>query len=55
MGIRAAQARGENLGLSDDEVTFDGALETSDSAVPKLGDETLKKGYCMILVIARKA
>ena len=41
--MRAAQARGENLGLNDDEVAFYDALETSDSAVLELGDETLKK------------
>lgn len=41
--MKAAQARGENLGLTDDEVAFYDALETSDSAVLELGDETLKK------------
>lgn len=41
--IRAAIARGENLGLSDDEVGFYDALEVNDSAVQVLGDETLKQ------------
>lgn len=40
--IKAAQTRGENLGLNDDEVAFYDALETSDSAVQVLGDDTLK-------------
>jgi type I restriction enzyme R subunit len=40
--MRAADARGEELGLSEDEVAFYDALETNDSAVKVLGDETLK-------------
>ncbi|MFH0801323.1 MAG: type I restriction endonuclease subunit R [bacterium] len=40
--IREAGQRGENLGLSDDEVAFYDALEVNDSAVKVLGDETLK-------------
>jgi type I restriction enzyme R subunit len=40
--MRAANARGEELGLSDDEVAFYDALETNDSAVKVLGDETLR-------------
>ena len=40
--MRAAGQRGEELGLSDDEVAFYDALETNDSAVQVLGDETLK-------------
>lgn len=39
--MREAQARGEGLGLIDDEVAFFDALETNDSAVAVLGDETL--------------
>ena len=45
--MRAAEQRGEKLGLSDDEVAFYDALETNDSAVKVLGDEALR-------VIARK-
>ncbi len=41
--MKAAQVRGESLGLSDDEVAFYDALEANDSAVLELGDETLKK------------
>ncbi|HEY9651515.1 MAG TPA: type I restriction endonuclease subunit R [Coleofasciculaceae cyanobacterium] len=40
--IRQAQSRGENLGLTEDEVAFYDALEVNDSAVQVLGDETLK-------------
>ena len=40
--LREASARGEQLGLSDDEVAFYDALETNDSAVQVLGDETLR-------------
>ncbi len=40
--MRKAGARGEELGLSEDEVAFYDALETNDSAVKVLGDETLK-------------
>ena len=40
--MREANARGERLGLSEDEVAFYDALETNDSAVQVLGDETLR-------------
>ncbi len=40
--MRAAGIRGEALGLSEDELAFYDALETNDSAVKILGDETLK-------------
>ncbi len=40
--MRAANARGELLGLSEDELAFYDALETNDSAVKVLGDETLR-------------
>ncbi len=39
--LREANARGEDLGLSEDELAFYDALETNDSAVQVLGDETL--------------
>jgi type I restriction enzyme R subunit len=41
--MREANARGEALGLSEDELAFYDALETNDSAVKVLGDETLQK------------
>ncbi|GIW19420.1 MAG: DEAD/DEAH box helicase [Tepidiforma sp.] len=40
--MREADARGEALGLSDEELAFYDALETNDSAVKVLGDETLR-------------
>jgi len=40
--MREASARGEALGLSEDELAFYDALETNDSAVQVLGDETLR-------------
>ena len=41
--MREANARGEELGLSEDELAFYDALETNDSAVQVLGDETLRE------------
>jgi len=40
--MREASARGESLRLSEDELAFYDALETNDSAVKVLGDETLR-------------
>ena len=40
--MRAATARGEALGLSEDELAFYDALGVNDSAVRVLGDETLR-------------
>ena len=40
--MREANARGEQLGLTEDELAFYDALETNDSAVQVLGDETLR-------------
>jgi len=40
--MRDANVRGEVLGLSEDELAFYDALETNDSAVKVLGDETLR-------------
>ncbi len=39
--MRAANARGEALGLTEDELAFYDALETNDSAVKVLGEPTL--------------
>lgn len=41
--FRDAASRGEQLGLSDDEMKFYDALATNESAVRELTDETLKK------------
>ncbi|MHB1617759.1 MAG: type I restriction endonuclease subunit R [Metallibacterium sp.] len=40
--VRAASQRGEQLGLTEDEVAFYDALETNDSAVKVLGDDNLR-------------
>ena len=40
--MREASVRGDQLGLNDDELAFYDALETNDSAVQVLGDETLR-------------
>ena len=40
--MRAADARGEALGLSEDEIAFYDALETNDSAVAVLGEPELR-------------
>nr|WP_308142718.1 type I restriction endonuclease subunit R [Burkholderia pseudomallei] len=41
--FRAAASRGEELGLTEDEVRFYDALANNESAVRELNDETLKK------------
>lgn len=40
--IRAARQRGEESGLSDEEIAFYDALAENDSAVQMMGDDTLK-------------
>ena len=40
--MREAAARGEKIGLKEDELAFYDALETNDSAVQVLGDATLR-------------
>ena len=40
--MREANARGEEFGLTEDELAFYDALETNDSAVKVLGDDTLR-------------
>ena len=47
--MREANARGERLGLSDDELAFYDALSVNDSAVQVLGDET-QRGIARELV-----
>ncbi len=51
--MREADRRGEDLGLSEDELAFYDALETNDSAVSVLGDDTLR-GIARELVEAVK-
>ncbi len=52
--MREAQDRGEELGLSDDELAFYDALETNGSAVEVLGDDTLKTIAVELVETVRK-
>jgi type I restriction enzyme R subunit len=52
--MKAAGERGESLGLSDDELAFYDALETNDSAVKVLGDETLRTIARELLTAVRR-
>lgn len=52
--IREANQRGENLGLSEDELAFYDALEVNDSAVQVLGDETLKAIARELVIAVRR-
>jgi type I restriction enzyme R subunit len=52
--MRQADARGEAMGLSDDEMAFYDALETNDSAVKVLGDETLRTIARELVAAVRK-
>ena len=53
--MREAHKRGEKLGMTEDEVAFYDALETNDSAVKVLGDETLKKLAQELVKAVRKS
>jgi type I restriction enzyme R subunit len=52
--MRAAGARGEQLELSEDELAFYDALETNDSAVKVLGDDTLRAIARELVATVRK-
>ncbi len=52
--MRDADRRGDDLGLTDDEVAFYEALEVNDSAVQVLGDETLRTIAQELLETVRK-
>jgi type I restriction enzyme, R subunit len=52
--MRDANSRGEALRLTEDELAFYDALETNDSAVKVLGDETLKAIARELVVTVRK-
>ena len=52
--MRDANARGEILGLSEDELAFYDALETNDSAVKVLGDDTLSDIARELVAIVRR-
>jgi type I restriction enzyme, R subunit len=52
--MREANARGESLGLTDDELAFYDALETNDSAVRVLGDAALRTIARELVATVRK-
>ena len=52
--IREADRRGEDLGLTEDELAFYDALETNDSAVKVLGDAILKQIALDLVEIIRR-
>jgi type I restriction enzyme, R subunit len=52
--MREANARGEALDLTEDELAFYDALETNDSAVNVLGDETLRTIARELVATVRK-
>jgi len=52
--MREADSRGEELGMTDEELAFYDALETNDSAVKVLGDETLRDIARELVDIVRK-
>ncbi len=52
--MREAASRGEDLGLTEDELAFYDALETNDSAVKILGDEMLRHIAQELLETVRK-
>ena len=52
--MREANKRGEDLGLTEDELAFYDALEVNDSAVKVLGDETLQKIAKELVLAVRK-
>jgi type I restriction enzyme R subunit len=52
--MRAANARGEELGLTEDELAFYEALETNDSAIKVLGEPALKTIARELVATVRK-
>jgi type I restriction enzyme R subunit len=53
--MRDATARGEQLGLSDDEIAFYDALATNESAVQAMGDDKLKVIAAELISQVRKS
>ncbi|MDA8086723.1 MAG: type I restriction endonuclease subunit R [Nitrospiraceae bacterium] len=53
--MKEAQRRGEDLGLTEDEIAFYDALEVNDSAVKVLGDETLMTIARELVAAVRKS
>ncbi|MEM6474494.1 MAG: DUF3387 domain-containing protein, partial [Planctomycetota bacterium] len=52
--LRAAAARGEELGLSDDELAFYDALAENESAIELLGNEKLKVIATELIIAVRR-
>ena len=52
--MRQAAKRGDDLGLSEDELAFYDALEVNDSAVKVLGDEILRQIARVLAEAVRK-
>lgn len=53
--LDAATKRGENLGLTDDEVAFYDALAANESAVKAMGDDKLKVIAAELITQVRKS
>ena len=53
--IESAQKRGEELGLTDDEIAFYDALATNESALTAMGDDKLKVIAAELIRMVRKS
>jgi type I restriction enzyme R subunit len=53
--MEAAQKRGEELGLNDDEIAFYDALATNESALQAMGDDKLKVIAAELIKMVRKS
>ena len=53
--MEAAQKRGEELGLNDDEIAFYDALATKESALQAMGDDKLKVIAAELIKMVRKS
>jgi type I restriction enzyme R subunit len=53
--LEAAQKRGDELGLTDDEIAFYDALATNDSALTAMGDDKLKVIAAELIRMVRKS
>jgi len=53
--MEAAQKRGEELGLNDDEIAFYDALATNESAITAMGDDKLKVIAVELIKMVRKS
>jgi len=53
--MEAAQKRGEDLGLNDDEIAFYDALATNESAITAMGDDKLKVIAVELIKMVRKS